>query len=425
MDATDPSPPRTPPSTEREGAPVAPGSRIATLDVVRGVAVLGILLVNVHLFRGLDVEGLLEDGGERVHGAADRWVEILTGTLATGTFLGLFSLLFGLGVGLQLSRRRGGRFGSARILVVKRMLWLLLIALAHRQFASVDILFGYSLLGLGLVILAGPYLPPRPAWARVLAGTGVVLLLVAGPLAANVAGPSIGEGFFRERTEVVQEALTAGSAMERLEARALEAVGSQGGRGFTLQVLGWMLMGFGIGSSGQSGHVLQVLRTPPPGLLGLGVAAMGTGVLLRLTMAVPLTDPAPFRSPDGVGGALGVAGSALLVTGLGMAVAGLAARAGPASGARLRLAAVGRMALTAYLLQSVLVEVAFLVPGAREAMGSAASLLLVGGAWAFLLVVCSWWMGRFRFGPVEWLWRSLTYLRPQPLRSSSPVRSGG
>ena len=399
-----------------EGAPVAPPARIATLDVVRGVALLGILLVNVHLFRGFDVGGLLEGEVERAHGALDRGVEVLTGLFATGTFLGLFSLLFGLGIALQFSRGRGGRIGTARLLIFQRMLWLLAIGYAHRQFASVDILVGYSILGLILVLAAGPFVPPRPAWTRTLAGVGLVLLVGVGPMAANVGGPELGEGLFRERSEAVQEGLTAGGAGERVEIRALEAVGSQGGRAFTIQILGWMLIGFGLGSSRRA---LEVFRNPSGRFLALGVVALAVGAAFRAAMAFPVMDASPFRSPDGVGGLLGVLGSALLVTGLGMTVAGLAARAQGAGRPFGRLAGVGRMALSAYLLQSVLVEGAFLVPGAAEALGSAGSLLLVLAVWLALLAVCPWWMARFRFGPVEWLWRSLTYLRVQPLRPTS------
>ncbi len=399
------------------GSPLNPGSRIAALDVVRGVALLGILLVNVHLFRGFGITALLE--GEPVEGrdAADRLVEILTGTFATGTFLGLFSLLFGIGLALQLSRSQGGRFGTPRLLVVQRLFWLLLIGYGHRQLAGVDILFPYAILGLATVVLAGPILPPRAAWSRGLGVLGVFLVAILGPIAANLDGLNTSAFVLEERSESAQELLGAGGVGDRLEVRALEAIRSQSGVAFLLQILGWMLAGFWVGTS----RMLQALRGPPRPLLLWGCGAVAAGVLMRLGMPFPIGDPGALRGPDGVGGAFGTMGSALLVVGVGAVAAGLSIRAAAAERPFHRLAAVGRMALTGYLLQSVLVKSAFLVPGARDALGSAGSLLLVLAVWGFLLAFCPWWMRRYRFGPMEWVWRSLTYLTLQPFRQRASV----
>jgi uncharacterized protein len=406
------------PTTPADGAvPVSAESRIDALDVVRGVALLGILVVNVHLFRRIPYNAWLR-GEEVARTTADRVVEVLTGTLATGTFIGLFSLLFGIGIAMQLSRVRGSRFGTARILVLRRMAWLLAIGYAHRQFSNVDILMPYAILGIGIVLLAGPYLPPRPAWARSLAAAGLFLVVAVGPIAANAEALASNERLLRERAEFAQETLAGGSAIERLEVRALEALGSQGRFVFVLQVAGWMLIGLWIGASGMLRRLGSVARP----LLLAGAGALAAGAILRLGMALPLPDPGGLRGPDGPGGLMGVTGSMLLVIGTGLTAAGLANLARSRKRPLRRLAAVGRMALTAYILQTVLVRAILLVPGAAAALGSATSLLLVAAVWTLLLLLCPWWLARFRYGPVEWLWRSLTYLKLQPFLAA-PARA--
>jgi uncharacterized protein len=79
------------------------------------------------------------------------------------------------------------------------------------------------------------------------------------------------------------------------------------------------------------------------------------------------------------------------------------------------LVATGRMALTAYLLQSVLALGTFGGLRLYDRLSSTSVLLVVGAIWALLLWLCPLWLRHFRMGPAEWLWRSLTY-GPQPLR---------
>ena len=94
--------------------------------------------------------------------------------------------------------------------------------------------------------------------------------------------------------------------------------------------------------------------------------------------------------------------------------------------ARLRraLAAVGQMAFTNYLLQSVITSVVFLGWGFGLAgrFDYAQQLIVVAAIWAFQLVVSQAWLGSYRFGPAEWLWRSLTYWQLQPMRRDARNR---
>ena len=82
------------------------------------------------------------------------------------------------------------------------------------------------------------------------------------------------------------------------------------------------------------------------------------------------------------------------------------------------LAPMGRMALTNYLMQSVLFVVVFYGVG-LELLGRLGQITCVGIAvafYAFQIVISAWWLSRFRFGPAEWAWRCMTYGRLQPMR---------
>ena len=84
------------------------------------------------------------------------------------------------------------------------------------------------------------------------------------------------------------------------------------------------------------------------------------------------------------------------------------------------LAAVGRMALTSYLLQTLICTTVFYgrglgLFGQVSRVGQSGLVLAI---WTLLLIISPWWLARFRYGPTEWLWRSLAYGRRQPMRVS-------
>jgi uncharacterized protein len=97
----------------------------------------------------------------------------------------------------------------------------------------------------------------------------------------------------------------------------------------------------------------------------------------------------------------------------------LVVQSGWLSALQRRLAATGRMALSNYIGQSVICTLIFYGHGLGlfERVGRGGQLAIVIAIWAFQLMVSPWWLARFRFGPLEWLWRSLTYLELQPMRA--------
>ena len=99
-------------------------------------------------------------------------------------------------------------------------------------------------------------------------------------------------------------------------------------------------------------------------------------------------------------------------------------KSGVLRGAVARLAAAGRMAFTCYILETLLCTTVFYGHGLGY-FGSVGRVGQVGitlAVWALLLVLAPWWLARFRFGPLEWLWRTLTYGRSEPLAREAETR---
>ena len=142
---------------------------------------------------------------------------------------------------------------------------------------------------------------------------------------------------------------------------------------------------------------------------GLPLAAAGTAYTIHVGFA---WDRAMF-----VGGLFNHVGSIGVFLGyIGLVM--LMVKAGRLPGLQKRLAATGRMALTNYITQSLLCAFVFYGHGLGlfERVGGPGQVAIVIGIWALQLFWSPWWLARFRFGPLEWLWRSAAYGNRQPMR---------
>ena len=183
---------------------------------------------------------------------------------------------------------------------------------------------------------------------------------------------------------------------------------------------GMMLLGMALYKSGfldgrrPIGHYVRVAATCLP--VGLGLAWYGTVALERVRFAMPDRTFADLWN---------YAGAVLVSVGYA-AVLILVVKTGVLGGARKALAAVGQMAFSNYLFHSVMSSVVFLGWGLGLAgrFDYAQQLLYVLAVWTFQLVVSPIWLRRYRFGPAEWLWRSLTYWKRQPMRRAAPLSAG-
>jgi uncharacterized protein len=395
---------------------VAPGERLEVLDVLRGFAVFGILVVNMLFFAG-PFEWVVNPPWTS---AADRTAGFLIVTFFTGKFYSLFSMLFGFGFAIQMERADARQSGGGW-LYVRRLLVLFLLGIAHAAFVWFgDILHLYAVVGLALLFF-------RRRGLGVILPAGLVALLIPTGLAAFAAlaaanismdGADAAEMF---RTAESLQAYGRGTWSELTSQRVRDWLMLDSfAFFFAPSVLAMMLAGL-------AAFRMRILRAIERDervwrnalfvsvVVGLGgnlfIAASHSWVdpMLSSPMSVVVTGVQAFAVP-----ALAVAYASAIV---------LASRT--ARGARVLgpLAPVGRMALSNYLLQSIVATTIFYSYGLGwfGRVGPALTTLLAVITFAIQIPLSAWWMRRFRFGPAEWLWRSLAYGRAQPMRAS---RSG-
>jgi uncharacterized protein len=407
-------------------APTAPTEREPVLDVLRGIALLGILLINIEYMRASNFYAAFVGEAPATTTVADRIAEFGMGWLAAGKFLSMFAILFGVGAAMIAERAvRAGR--SPRRLLARRYGLLVGLGLAHMVLLFPgDILFLYGLAGLALLAYVRVRATTALRWAVGLivvmtilwaAGTALMAFTPAPP--ADHPGVVAQQEFFADQQDQTVAAYTEGSYLDVVGAHAVQSLILQTGQLVILPwVLGLFLLGFAVGKAG----VVADLTTHRPLLRRVAAVGLGVGLPANLILGPvgPLWGGATLQQGADNPGLLVVVAVVQL---LGVPLLGAGYLAGAALlalrfGAPRRLAGVGRMALTAYLAQSVLALVVFAGFGLYDALGSAAGLLIVVGIWTLLLVVCPLWMRHFRYGPVEWLWRTATYGKRQPMRGS-------
>lgn len=443
-------------------APVAAAERIELLDVLRGLALLGILAVNMPYHAGPFMADFLP--APLWPGPLDRAAAFVVRWLAEGKFYLLFSLLFGAGMALQMGRieARGGRWLP---LYTRRLLVLLAIGLLHATLLwPGDILVAYALLGFLLPLWA--HRRPRTILRWVVALLVVYALLVAAwtglSLLAHVAA-DVDSGVrqqlddeaqhFDEDIRAALEVYARGSYAEATHRRLQDfgwsllllttAVPSI----FAFFLLGsWLVRGGRLAAAARAapadppaaptpappGFSAETCPDPPspapaptPALRWLSTWGLALGLLLNLGYAAGLARGNLAR-PD----AWSAAATLLLPFAqplLSLAYAALATRSFHSpTGRRLLspLAAAGRMALTNYLLQSLIGLLLFtgVGLGLYGRVGPALGLLLTFAVFAVQVWLSGVWLRRFRFGPAEWLWRSLTYGRVQPFLRPAAAR---
>lgn len=341
--------------------------RNVTLDFVRGVAILGILLLNISAF-GLPKAAYLNPAWSGSATLSDAWTWALLDLLAQVKFLTLFALLFG--AGLQLLLPRGKRWIQSRLTL------LALLGFIHGLFFwDGDILLAYALVG-----LVSWRMVREAHHVKSLFNTGVVLYLIGIAvlvLLGVISGTAANRSWVPDAANLQYEQYwKLHGGMEAVSNRAdmlsdnLLALGAQYG----WQLAGMMLMGAALMRSGwlKGQFSLRHYRR--------------TGALLVVAgMAVNL--PAIFAQW-------------YLAWGYWPQLC------------RFRLvgaiACVGRMALTNYLLQTLICTTLFYHLGLFMRFDRLQLLAFVPPIWAVNLLVSSLWLRRFRQGPVEWLWRQLT-----------------
>ena len=400
-------------------APVAAGERIVALDVLRGFAVLGILLINVQSFSMVMAAYNNPAANDKLDGAG-YWVWALSYLLGDQKFMTIFSILFGAGVVLMTGRAAAKGAWSA-LLHYRRQFMLLLIGMAHAYLVWYgDILVAYSLCGMLLYLL-------RNRSPRTLLIVGMIVFSIASGLSL-MAGASLpywppeqveaNRAMWAPPQEVIDEEIAhyRGGFSDQMLSRVPESVMMQSFVFFWWtfwRAGGLMLVGMALFKLG----VLSAERDPGfyrrMAMIGLPVGwALVLYGIWSNTQAGFSLEYTMF-----LGSQFNYWGSLLVSLGY-IGVVMLAVQHGWLAGLQRRLAATGRMALTNYLTQSLIATFVFYGHGLGmyERTSRPLQLAIVVAIWGLQLAWSPWWLERFRFGPFEWLWRSMTYLRLQPMR---------
>lgn len=452
-------------STVRE--PIPAGSRLLAIDVARGFALLGIFLVNIQFFA--EPFGSYMRPTPESSDALTIFCFYFVKIFCEGKFYPLFSMLFGMGLALQMQSvmSRGGGF---YFLYTRRLAWLFFMGLTHALLLWYgDILFIYSIAGLVLMLALSLRIRPHALLA-----TGIAIVLLS----------AIVLGLFTAATtwsQSVQPAPAAASVPAEVRATS-ESDGASGkseaevhaqpkepfwrliegfqsgqvtqpdtgvwpeteteayrqgpwSQSFLFRAMSWgMILIFGL--FGFHWHVL--------GMFLIGAALLKLGLfspqgerwqtrlcLVGLLIALPGVAIGAIL-PGATGNAWYAAAIAImlqmvcgpLVSLMYLCMFALTVRHGRAAWATGILSNVGRMALTNYLTQTIVSTFVFYHWGFAQfgTWTRPERCAFVIGVYACQCVISVLWMRTFRFGPAEWLWRTMTYLKPQQLLRSRDDR---
>ena len=388
-----------------DSGPVRESGRITSLDLIRGVAVLGILLMNAVSFRF--------DTGPYFNlsaGGSETWLDWAVGIFGEvfidQKFMGLFSLLFGAGMILFIDRA-AARGRRAVALNLWRNALLLLIGFLHFLLWDGDVLMAYAISS--VLLIAMRKLPNR---ALIFVGAAVFMLSVACALLAQSIADTTGASLSGLWTPGDISDGTSGAISDQ------ETIGLLVLLGFFLRALGLILVGAGLYRTGFINGGLPARTYRLAAMIGLAV-----GLPLAAAGVVITTMNDYSREVAFIGQIPNTLGT--IPSSLGYMSLIILWNDRADSWLKQRLRAVGRMALTNYLAQTVLgVLVLTVLLGDFAYVNRGAVLLFVLAVWALQLWWSQAWLSRFLFGPAEWLWRVATYRGGQPLhrpRDSRPA----
>lgn len=405
--------------SESKILPISSNERIELLDVLRGLAICGILIGNMQWFSGYGMmpPALAEQGP-----LSDQIAHFLVHFFVEGKFYSIFSFLFGFGFALQIERAEA-RGDIKASLFKRRLFWLLVIGLLHAYLLwAGDILSVYALMGFVLILFRKKTDAALLKWAFALMVIPILTYILLYILFVAFAPPDVAAAveagqaeFWREGINKVQQS----SYLQIITDFNLNyIVGRYAGLIFEMRlpkILAMFLLGFyayrrGIfqNLSGNAPFIRQVL------IYGIILGIAGNAAMSALAGKEALLPP----TPAGVGGVIAYAfGVPALALGIIALVATLWQKAG---WQRLLvfLAPVGRMALTNYLLQTVICVSIFYGYGFGlfGNVGATTATLIALAIFLFQIVMSGLWLKYFAYGPVEWIWRQLTYRQRLSLR---------
>ncbi len=399
--------------------------RIQVIDALRGFALLGILIMNIISFANPQWVLL----NPTVHGSfegVEKWIWVVSHVLADQKFMTIFSPLYGAGILLFMDNLERRGIKPTRVFL-RRSLWLLLFGLLHWILLwDGDILVTYALSGMAVY-----WLRHRAPVVLILTGLAVIAVHPVLMLGADLSLPYMPANeaaALKADFAPSMDVINADIALHRepypfqVRQRIMDAPNETL---YTIALWGfWRAAGLML--MGMAAWKLRLFTAERSDRTYIGLAGVGLllglpivsfGIWDRMRMG---WDAAHTFYGDGNYWA------SILVSAGYIGVIMLAERRDWLSNVRHWLASVGRMAFTNYILQTVICVTVFqgFGGGLYGTTSRLEQTIFILGVWILQIVLSVWWLQRFRYGPLEWLWRSLTYSRWQPFRKRLASATG-
>ncbi|WP_257985070.1 DUF418 domain-containing protein [Bacillus sp. T33-2] len=374
-------------------------NRIVSIDMMRGAAILGIFLVNMMFFHSpfLYIEPL-----EWWPGPLNRITYIVIDIFLQASFYPLFAMLFGYGL-VILRDRMLMRNQNFTILAVRRLSLLLLIGVIHAFLVwHGDILITYAVCGFVFLLF-------MRLSANGLLYSGLLVYLIPNILLVALLTASIffspGEALQLADSEAARASMSAyqtGSFSDITRARFREWYEVNG---FFIIYFFTILPLFFIGAGAAKKKWFENIAPFRKSMAVVGTVLFIAGLVIKLLPYVAAGNVATDYAQDFLGGPM-------LAASYGIFIA-LLARRHRARTVLLPLAAVGRLSISNYLFQSVLCTLIFYNYGlglyGKVSIFTGTMLAIV--FFGIQVAASRWWVSRYYYGPVEWLWRAVTYMR--------------
>lgn len=399
--------------------PVRTPDRIPSLDILRGIAILGILIMNIQSF-SMPGAAYMNPMAYGDMTGINKWVWVLSHVWADQKFMSIFSILFGAGVVL-VTQNAEMKTGQSAGLHYRRTFWLLVIGLIHAHLIWYgDILVTYALCAFFVYL----FRKVRPVRLMIMG----FLFLSVHTLLYLLFGFSL--PFWPEESVVaIQESWLPGIATIQSEIEAVrgslgEQIAHNSEQAFFMETFvflttflwragGLMLVGMALYKWG----ILSAQKSQSFYLKGWMISWLIGLPLIIYGLIRNFSEEFSLAFSMFMGSQFNYWGSVFIAFGY-ICLVMILAKSPRLSGLKSRLAAIGQMAFTNYIIQSILAIFIFhgIGLGLFGEVDRTGQILITLCIWIVQFMWSKPWLEKFRFGPLEWLWRSLTYREKQPFR---------
>jgi uncharacterized protein len=402
--------------------PVARKERIQSLDILRGLAILGILLMNIQSFAMPGAAYLNPFAFGDLEGL-NYWVFVLGNIFADQKFITIFSILFGAGIVL-ITEKAEKKTGTSTGLHYKRNFWLLIIGLLHAHLIWYgDILVAYSIGG--FVVYFFRKMKPKTLFiiGFLVFSVHSVLYLFTGLSLPFWPEEAVQETMviWQPNAEIIQQEINS------ITGTLTEQIGYNSASAMEMQTTVFLLMMFWK----TAGLMLIGMALYKHGILSAKKNAgfYKKGMLLGFLIGFPIVIYGLYSNLEAgfsfeysmfIGSQFNYWGSLFVSFGYICAIM-LFAKSDKFDALKTRFASVGQMALTNYIAQSIISVFLFfgIGFGLFGEVDRIIQLCIVFVIWAMQLWWSNYWLDRYKFGPLEWVWRSLTYWKKQPMNKTN------